>query len=168
MLILVLGGARSGKSEFAEAWAARLPAPVTYVATGWAADEAMAERIERHRRRRPASWVTVEATGDDLADLLRRVPGTVLLDALGTWLAGHDGFSADGDGLCRALCERTGDSVVVSDEVGLSVHPETDVGVRFRDAIGSLNRLVASAADRSVLVVAGRALPLADWSDVLP
>jgi adenosyl cobinamide kinase/adenosyl cobinamide phosphate guanylyltransferase len=168
VIIFVLGGARSGKSEFAEAWAARLAAPVTYVATGWGTDDAMSARIERHRQRRPADWSTVEAAGDALVPALERLRGTVLLDALGTWLAAHHRFEADGAGLCRALRGRHGDTIVVSDEVGLSVHPETSVGVSFRDALGSLNRLVAASADRSVLVVAGRAVPLSAWTDVLP
>ncbi|MCC6436287.1 MAG: bifunctional adenosylcobinamide kinase/adenosylcobinamide-phosphate guanylyltransferase [Acidimicrobiales bacterium] len=168
MIVLVLGGARSGKSDLAERWAARRAAPVTYVATGWAGDEDMAARIEAHRRRRPAGWTTIETGGPGLAAVLRGVEGTVLLDALGTWLAAHQDFAVDAGELCAALCSRSGDTIVVSDEVGLSVHPETELGVRFRDALGSLNQAVAAVADRSVLVVAGRALEVRPWDDLLP
>lgn len=167
VIVLVLGGARSGKSDLAERWAAGLAPPVTYVATGWNSDAAMTARIEAHRVRRPAEWATVEV-GTALPAALTEIVGTVLVDSLGTWLARHEDFVADAEGLCRALVARRGDTVVVSDEVGLSVHPPTEVGVRFRDALGSLNRAVADVAQRSVLVVAGRALPLVGWQDVLP
>jgi len=167
VIVFVLGGTRSGKSDLAEQWAGRLAPEVTYLATGWNSDPAMAERITLHQQRRPARWRTLEV-GAELPAALRTVTGTVLVDSLGTWLARHDDFVADVDELCRALVERDGDSVVVSDEVGLSVHPETLVGVRFRDALGSVNRAVADVADRAVLVVAGRALPLVGWQDVLP
>ncbi len=170
--MLVLGGARSGKSVFAERWAttaaARAGTGVTYLATGWAADADMAERIAAHRRRRPSGWSTVEAAGAALVPSLARSPGTVLLDALGTWLAGHHDFAVDAGELCDALRARAGDTVVVSDEVGLGVHPETAVGRRFRDALGELNQAVAAVADRTVLVVAGRAVALGPWEDLLP
>ena len=162
MLVLVLGGARSGKSELAERWVQRFEPPVTYVATGWRDDDAMAARIDAHRARRPASWSTLEV-GAGLAEALRSVRGTVLVDALGTWVARHRDFAVDAAGLCAALTGRDGDTVVVSDEVGLGVHPETAVGVAFRDALGSLNRSVADVADRAVLVVAGRVLELDRW-----
>jgi adenosylcobinamide kinase / adenosylcobinamide-phosphate guanylyltransferase len=159
VITLVLGGARSGKSEFAERMAARSDAPVTYVATGIAADEDMEQRIAAHRVRRPPSWATVEA-GADLVEVLPKVEGTVLLDALGTWLARLEGFRADPEALCGALAARPGHTIVVSDEVGMGVHPETSVGREFRDALGSLNQCVAAVADDVFLVVAGRALTL--------
>lgn len=158
MIALVLGGTRSGKSEVAERLAAELPQPVTYVATGKAVDDEMSARIAAHRLRRPPSWGTVEAS-DDLPDAVSRIAGTVLIDSLGTWLAFAD--VADGAALASALRDRAGDSVVVSDEVGLGVHPSSDVGRRFRDQLGDINRAVADAADRVVLVVAGRTLELA-------
>lgn len=160
MITLVLGGARSGKSEVAERLVTRLGADVTYVATGAVDGDAdMAARIEAHRARRPWTWSTVEA-GTDLGSVLRSIEGPVLLDALGTWLARAEGFVADGGDLCAALRERHGDTVVVSDEVGLGVHPSTDAGRRFRDALGLLNQEVAEVADEVLLVVAGRALRL--------
>ena len=75
-------------------------------------------------------------------------------------------MDVDVDALCSALVERPGDSVVVSDEVGMGVHPSTSVGRQFRDALGSLNQAVASVADRTYLVVAGRVLPLVAITDL--
>ena len=162
MITLVLGGARSGKSAVAEACAARAAPPVTYLATGVATDEDMAGRIAAHRARRPSGWSTVEAPRD-LPGALRALDGTVLLDALGTWVAGAGPDFVDDDavdGLCRALAERPGDTVVVSDEVGLGVHPSSEVGRRFRDVLGEVNQRVAAVADEVLLVIAGRVLPL--------
>src|SRR5688500_10793448 len=160
MLTVVLGGARSGKSGVAEHLAAALPAPVTYVATievGGDAD--LATRVEAHRQRRPPSWDTVEA-GRDLPEVLAGIGGTVLVDSLGPWLARFDGGAADGAALCRALVGRTGDSIVVSEEVGMGVHPSSELGRRFRDDLGSLNQQLAAVADEVLLVVAGLTLPL--------
>lgn len=159
MITLVLGGTRSGKSEVAERMAAATGHAVTYVATGTAVDAEMAARITEHRRRRPPGWTTVES-GPDLAGALTAAAGMVLVDALGTWLAQFDDLAVDTDALCAALAGRTGDTVIVSDEVGLGVHPPTEVGRRFRDALGTLNRRVADVADEVVLVVAGRVLRL--------
>jgi adenosyl cobinamide kinase/adenosyl cobinamide phosphate guanylyltransferase len=87
--------------------------------------------------------------------------GMVLLDSLGPWVAGHgEGEPVDGAALCRALAERNGDTVIVSEEVGLGVHPPTAAGRQFRDALGTLNQAVAEAADAAYLIVAGRALRL--------
>lgn len=162
MIVLVLGGVRSGKSVVAEHLAARVAAgsPVTVLATAVVTDEDMAARVAVHRGRRPADWTTVE-TGPELAGALRSVDGTVLVDALGTWLAQLPEMAADVDGLCSALAGRPGDSVVVSEEVGLGVHPSSEAGRRFRDRLGSLNQAVAAIADEVVLVVAGRAVRLA-------
>lgn len=156
---LVLGGARSGKSEVAERLVG--DGPATYVATGPSPgdDEAWAARIAAHRARRAAAWATVEV-GADLPEVLAGLTGTVLVDSLGTWVAGCDRFAADAGGLCAALTARDGATVLVSDEVGLGVHPETAVGVAFRDALGDVNRAVATVAGEVLLVVAGRALAL--------
>ena len=158
--MVVLGGARSGKSEYAERCAARLPEPVSYVATACVEGDAdLAARVAEHRARRPPSWATIES-GPDLGCVLRATRGTVVLDALGPWVASAADFDVDAPALCAALTERAGDTVVVSDEVGLGVHPSTAAGQRFRDALGALNQAVAAVADEVVLVVAGRALRL--------
>lgn len=172
-LTLVLGGARSGKSALAERMAARLAAStgvVAYVATGTAAGGADAEwaaRIAAHRARRPPTWSTVDVpAGGDLGAALATVEGTALVDSLGIWLAGFADFSrCPGDALCAQLDARRAAgraTVVVSEEVGLGVHPATEVGRRFADALGSLNQAVASVSDRVLLVVAGRALELGE------
>ena len=157
MITLVLGGARSGKSALAERLALDLPEPVTYLATGVATDPEMTARIAAHQARRPAGWRTVEA-GVDLVDVLALLTGSVVVDSLGAWVAGVPGFAVAPEGLCRVLQARSGDSVVVSDEVGLGVHPSSQAGRWFRDAIGELNQAVAAIADDVVLVVAGRVL----------
>ncbi len=160
MITLVLGGARSGKSVVAERLAAALTSPVTYVATLDVGDDAdLAARVERHRARRPAQWRTVQA-GAGLVEVLRSVPGSVLVDSLGPWVSAAQAMEVDAAVLCSALGERSGDSVVVSEEVGLSVHPSTEEGRRFRDALGALNQAVAAAADEVILVVAGCTLRL--------
>lgn len=159
MITLVLGGARSGKSAVAERLAAATTGDVTYVATGRANDAEMAARIQAHRLRRPAEWATVEVELD-LPDVLRRTRGTALVDALGTWIAGAGDLTVPVAELCRTLRERSGDTVVVSDEVGLGVHPSSESGRRFRDVLGELNHAVADVSDEVLLVVAGRVLPL--------
>jgi adenosyl cobinamide kinase/adenosyl cobinamide phosphate guanylyltransferase len=160
MITLVLGGARSGKSEVAERIAARLPVPITYVATLVPGDDPdLAERIEAHRARRPAGWRTIEA-GPELPALLHSVPGPVLVDGLGPWVAASPGMAVDVGALCAALTGRAADTVVVSEEAGLGVHPATQDGRHFRDALGTLNQAVAAVADEVLFVVAGRILRL--------
>jgi len=155
---LVLGGARSGKSAVAERRAGT--GPVTYVATGVAdpGDGDMAARIASHRDRRPAAWTTIET--DDLVVVIGEATGTVLVDSLTTWVARATDFLVDSDALCRALADHDGDVIVVSDEVGLGVHPSSGPGRRFRDALGLVNQAVAVVADDVSLVVAGRVLRL--------
>ena len=162
MITLVLGGARSGKSGVAESLAEDASDPVTYLATGVAgADADFARRIAEHRRRRPATWATLEC-GAALVESLAGLEGTVVVDALGTWLAAHDDFEVDAKALLDALDARSGNSIVVSDEVGLGVHPESAVGRAFRDALGRLNQAVAARADTVLLVVAGCVLVVKD------
>lgn len=157
MITLVLGGVRSGKSEVAERLAG--PGPGTYLATGLVApgDDDFAARVARHQSRRPPSWVTVEEPRA-VPGLLARLHGPVLLDALGTWIANEP--RADIDGLVDSLVTRRGDTVVVSEEVGLGVHPVTEIGRLFADRLGEANRRIAEVADRSILVVAGRVIDL--------
>jgi adenosylcobinamide kinase / adenosylcobinamide-phosphate guanylyltransferase len=165
MVTLVLGGTRSGKSTVAERLTAEAAEAsgtgVTYVATLPAGDEEMERRIAAHRARRPAEWSTVELAGPgDLGPLVSSLAGTLLVDSLGTWLATSADLAVDTPALIAALGSRRGPSVVVSEEVGLAVHPPTALGRAFVDALGSLNQAVAAIADRVVLVVAGRTLEL--------
>jgi len=161
VIVLVLGGARSGKSEVAEKLAFDLAdgAPVTVLATAVVDDDDMAARVLAHRDRRPARWATVE-TGADLVGALESCQGVALVDALGTWVVTAPDLSVDAAGLCAALTGRGGDTVVVSEEVGLGVHPSSEAGRRFRDVLGLVNQAVAAVADEVLLVVAGRALAL--------
>jgi cobalamin 5'-phosphate synthase/cobalamin synthase len=157
VITLVLGGVRSGKSEVAEHLAG--PGPGTYLATGLVApdDDDFADRVARHRARRPAAWATVEEPRA-VPGVLARLHGPVLLDALGTWVAND--LRPDLDALVAALVSRRGDTVVVSEEVGLGVHPVSEVGRLFADRLGEANRRVAEVADRCILVVAGRIIEL--------
>lgn len=161
MILLVLGGSRSGKSVVAEELMGRLPGPHSYISTAVfdADDQDMARRVERHRTRRPSAWVTVEA-GANLIESLREVSGSALVDALGTWVAASDDLCVQDSDLCAALLERNGDTVVVSEEVGMGVHPSSEIGRRFRDVLGEVNQAVAAIADHVLLVVAGRVLEL--------
>jgi adenosylcobinamide kinase/adenosylcobinamide-phosphate guanylyltransferase len=161
VITLVLGGARSGKSEVAERIAAASPGPVTYIATARvdANDPDHVARVAAHRARRLDAWSTVEV-GDDLAAALVGLAGTALVDSLGTWVSSSLDREPDVAGLVAALQARPGDTVLVSEEVGLGVHPSSDLGRRFRDVLGEVNRVVADAADHAVLVVAGRVVTL--------
>ena len=163
MLTFVLGGARSGKSRLAEGLVTRLAPPWTYVATAQAFDEEMRARIAAHVGRREAGWRTVEAPLD-LAGALDGVRGPVLVDCLTLWvsnllLGGRD-VGVAGDGLLAALGRRVGETVVVSNEVGLGIVPDNALARAFRDAAGVLHQRVAERAERVVLVVAGVAVPV--------
>lgn len=159
MITLVVGGVRSGKSELAERLAGTGEA-VTYVATG-PTGQGMDERIAAHQARRPGSWETVEVSGADLATAVTASGGgTLLVDSLGTWVASHPDLDPDIDALVGALAGCVAHVVLVSDEVGLSVHPETELGRRFQDVLGTLNRRVSAVADRVLFVAAGRVVEL--------
>ena len=171
--VLVLGGARSGKSERAELRLAGEP-EVTYVAAGGggAGDPEWAARVAAHRARRPAWWRTAETT--DLAGLLAAARGALLIDGIGTWLAAvldecgaWEDRDAAGDklagriaGLIAAWRQTRAHVVAVSDETGLGVVPATPAGRRFRDELGRLNQALAAESEEAELIVAGRALPL--------
>ncbi|MDA8341613.1 MAG: bifunctional adenosylcobinamide kinase/adenosylcobinamide-phosphate guanylyltransferase, partial [Actinomycetota bacterium] len=133
-------------------------------AVGEPGDQAWRARIDVHRARRPPSWRTVElGRAGDLAGLLDSLDGPVLVDSLGVWAAGFGNFVAPTTPLCEVLGARgrRGEpTVLVSEEVGLGVHPVTPAGRTFADALGTLNQAVAAVADRTVLVVAGRTLLL--------
>lgn len=169
MITLVLGGSRSGKSIFAERLALGSVGDVTYVATARVDpdDADHRARIEAHRIRRPSAWHTVECPDPALlAQVLADVSGTLLLDSIGTWVAGHSDLVADATPLVTALTGRRGDTIVVTEEVGLAPHAPTDAGRRFADAVGTVNQAISAVADRAVLVVAGRALELPPPMDV--
>jgi adenosylcobinamide kinase/adenosylcobinamide-phosphate guanylyltransferase len=163
-LVLVTGGARSGKSRFALAQAASLGPPLVFLATAEARDEEMAARIARHRAERGGAWRTVEEPLAIAALLRRRQRGVVLIDCLTLWLANHMGECPTSnvapavDELIEALCSRRAAVVAVTNEVGLGIVPENELARAFRDATGFLNQRVAAIADDVFLLVAGQPL----------
>jgi adenosyl cobinamide kinase/adenosyl cobinamide phosphate guanylyltransferase len=167
-LVVLLGGARSGKSALAVERGREWDGPVTLIATGEAVDDEMAERIRRHRAERPAAWSTIEEPLD-LAGALAQVDegSAALIDCLSFWVANLLG-RGDGDEAvedqARAVAERAAArgalTVAVSNEVGLGVVPGTPLGRRYRDVLGRVNATWAAAADEALFVVAGRALRL--------
>jgi adenosylcobinamide kinase/adenosylcobinamide-phosphate guanylyltransferase len=163
-LILVLGGARSGKSRYAEALVEASAAAGTYCATAEAGDAEMAARIAAHRARRGVFWRTVEAPLA-LAATIRAEANPerpLLIDCLTLWLCNLMMAGAPVDDefatLRMALRDASGPIVLVANEVGLGLVPETPLGRDFRDAAGRLNQEIAALADRVVFVAAG--LPL--------
>ena len=162
-LTLVLGGARSGKSRYAESLITARAPPWIYLATAEAGDDDMAQRIAGHRARRNAGWQTVEAP-HDLARALdaAATQAPLLVDCMTLWLTNRMLAEADVDAeitrLEDALARRSGAVVLVSNEVGYGIVPDNELARRFRDAQGRLNQRLAARADRVVLVVAG--LPL--------
>lgn len=164
--LLVLGGARSGKSRFAQTLAEQSGLSPVLVATATAGDGEMAERIARHRAERDGRWHTIEEPRA-LAALLAGESGPqrfIVVDCLTLWLANLTFADADVDAETRALVAALGGAkgpiALVSNEVGSGIVPETALGRRFRDAQGRLNQALAAACDRVVLVVAGLPLPL--------
>lgn len=173
-LVLVLGGARSGKSRFAEELAAGFGSPVIYVATAAAGDEEMARRIARHRLRRPPEWQTVEE-GFALEEVVRRYgqhPSTILVDCLTGWVSNlllaedlprpgctpeeKEGYilqrAAD---LAAAAAALPAKVIAVAGEVGMGLVPAYPLGRAFRDVAGEVNQLMARHAEQVFLVVAG-------------
>lgn len=189
-LVLILGGARSGKSAFAERLAASSGQSVAFIATALAGDEEMRERIARHRAVRPKGWHTLE----EPLDLVRAVhqagqlADVLLVDCMTLWLgnvllqeSGEDGkdneeevefqpasrlFDERAVKACEALLaviKSLGPNktiIVVTNEVGLGLVPAYPLGRLYRDTLGSINQRLAQAADRVYLMVAGMAIDL--------
>jgi adenosylcobinamide kinase/adenosylcobinamide-phosphate guanylyltransferase len=169
-LTLVLGGARSGKSAYAEGRIARHPAPWTYIATAQAFDAEMRARIEAHRQRRGAGWVTVEAPQELARAILdASAERPMLVDCLTLWLsnrllAGAD-LATERAALVAALQGRAAPTLVVSSEVGLSIVPDNALARAFRDAAGELHQAVARISGRVALTVAGYPLVVKDTAE---
>jgi adenosylcobinamide kinase/adenosylcobinamide-phosphate guanylyltransferase len=165
--VLVLGGARSGKSAFAERLAAESGSPVVYVATASAGDEEMAEHIAMHRAQRPAAWRTLEIPMG-IADGVRAESHegvTIIVEDL-TFLLSN--LMADDESQAEALAiqEIRGlialavDIVLVSNEVGMGLVPPYPLGRRFRDALGRVNQFAAASCGEVYLLIAGLPLQL--------
>jgi adenosylcobinamide kinase/adenosylcobinamide-phosphate guanylyltransferase len=175
-LTLLVGGARSGKSDLAVQIGARHPDQdaVTFVATAQRFDDDMSTRIDRHRAERPP-WPTVEAPVD-LAGAVTAVQAEHLLiiDCLTLWVSNlmleqwsEEAVRDASAATAAAAAARSGPTVVVSNEVGLGIHPGNELGRQYRDLLGQVNRQWAGAAGRSMFLVAGRALPLTDPWELL-
>jgi adenosyl cobinamide kinase/adenosyl cobinamide phosphate guanylyltransferase len=162
-LTLVLGGARSGKSRYAEGVIAAAPPPWTYIATAEAGDAEMAARIAAHRARRGPQWRTLEVPRDLAAAVASCGASPALIDCLTLWLSnlmlGDADIDAEIARLELALAAARAPVVLVANEVGYGIVPEHSLGRRFRDLHGIVNQRIAARVDCAVLVVAG--LPLA-------
>ena len=160
---LILGGARSGKSGFAEQLALSLTDSPTYVATSRIWDDGHQQRIYEHQARRDERWQTIEEP-IELSATLATLNGVVLVDCLSLWVTNmmfddHD-VLAQADALCALLPTLDAQIIFVSNEVGMGVHPETSLGNRFRDLAGLVNQRFASAVDQVDFVIAGLPLSL--------
>ncbi|WP_414475849.1 bifunctional adenosylcobinamide kinase/adenosylcobinamide-phosphate guanylyltransferase [Microvirga sp. M2] len=159
--VLVLGGARSGKSQLAQQWAEAASTARVLVATAQAFDDEMRERIAHHRSERDSSW-QVEEAPLDLVSAIRATAApdrVVLVDCLTLWLSNImlDGRNAghEIDALVDELKALKGPLLLVSNEVGQGIVPATALGRAFRDEQGRLNQRVAAACDAAILVAAG-------------
>jgi adenosylcobinamide kinase / adenosylcobinamide-phosphate guanylyltransferase len=168
----VVGGARSGKSTLAVRLAAASGRPVLFVATAQPGDDDMRSRIDRHRAERPSHWQTTEEPVDVAARLDDE--SFVVVDCVTMWVANlmfadrsDDRIRESAQHLASQLAERSAPAVVISNEVGMGIHPETELGRRYRDVLGWVNSDLAAMADRSLLMVAGRATLLHDPIELL-
>jgi adenosylcobinamide kinase/adenosylcobinamide-phosphate guanylyltransferase len=164
-LIVLLGGARSGKSALAVSLGARWDGAVVFVATGEARDEEMRDRIDRHRAERPPGWRTLEQPL--LGELDVGDEELVILDCLSLWVAnalerGDDDeeIAAAAAAIAARAAAHPSPFVAVSNEVGLGLVPTTPLGRRYRDVLGTVNRAFVERSEQALFVVAGRALRL--------
>jgi adenosylcobinamide kinase/adenosylcobinamide-phosphate guanylyltransferase len=174
MLTIVTGGARSGKSTYAVELGTRHAGPVVFVATAPRIDGDMEARIARHRNERP-DWPTVEEP-HDFTTAIRSASGDamVIVDCLTLWVSNlmwRGDTDADVEATARRLADELRSTsahvVLVTNEVGLGVHPETELGRRYRDLLGRVNQILVAAADRALFMVSGRALSLSDPNEVV-
>lgn len=163
-LTLVLGGAASGKSAFAESLVLKAPGIPTYIATAQVFDDEMAAKIARHQDERGIHWQTIEEPLDVSAALSRSAVGApVLIDCATLWLTnvilGEHDIKTHTDALLAALRQHESPVVIVSNEVGQGIVPDNALARQFRNAQGRLNQQIAAQAELVVVVMAG--LPLA-------
>jgi adenosyl cobinamide kinase/adenosyl cobinamide phosphate guanylyltransferase len=166
-LLLLTGGARSGKSALAVRLASEQSAPVVFLATAQPGDEAMEARIAQHRRERPGSWRTIEEPLH-LREAIEGVDGghCMIVDCLTLWTAnaldrfGAEDAEARATAAAAAASARRGATIAVTNEVGLGLVPDNLLGRSYRDLLGRVNAIWAAAAERALLLVAGRALDL--------
>jgi adenosylcobinamide kinase / adenosylcobinamide-phosphate guanylyltransferase len=163
---LVLGGARSGKSRFAESLLAREGGQRIYLATAESGDEEMRRRIADHKARRGPGWHTIEAPLDIATPLSHAGDSAVLVDCLTLWLsnlmAADLAIEEATAGLCQVLAKLRAPTVLVSNEVGLGIVPDNALAREFRDQAGRLNQRIGALADRVFFVAAGLPVTLKD------
>jgi adenosylcobinamide kinase/adenosylcobinamide-phosphate guanylyltransferase len=161
----VLGGARSGKSSYAERMITALPPPWVYCATGEALDSEMHERIAHHRARRGPGWQTIEEPLG-IAPLIQSSTSPVLVDCLTLWLTNlmlaQQDFETETAKLIAAAHAAQAPAVFVSNEVGLGIVPDNALAREFRDSAGRLNQTMAAVASRVVFMIAGLPMVLKD------
>jgi adenosyl cobinamide kinase/adenosyl cobinamide phosphate guanylyltransferase len=167
-LTLLTGGARSGKSSLAVRLAEESGAPVSLVVTGEARDEEMAERIRLHRESRPAEWTVIEEPVDMERALAEVDPShTLIVDCLTLWVSNlleagvvSEEIAGRARRTAKVCADRAGPTIAITNEVGMGVVPMSALGRRFQDDLGLTNQIWAEAADRTLLMVAGRTLEL--------
>ena len=167
MITVVTGGARSGKSRYAVDYGTRYEGSVVFVATAPSLDEDMRRRIAFHRAERP-DWPTIEEPLDFSSTIRETPSGTlVIVDCLTLWVSNlmwRGDTDADVEAAARRLVDdlrtSSADVVLVTNEVGLGVHPESDLGRRYRDLLGKVNQMLVASCDRALLMVSGRAITL--------
>ena len=178
--ILITGGARSGKSYFAQELALKSGKPVLFVATAVAGDEEMRQRIEEHKRARPAAWSTLEVTAEVGKEIQQEIGGAqmVIVDCITLLVSNIFGRYVDqtGEPIDAPLVERAVTSeigeliecincvdasfIVVTNEVGMGLVPDDEMSRLYRDLLGKANQLLAQRADEVYLMVAGLSLPI--------
>lgn len=169
-LVVLLGGARAGKSALAIGLAGRWDGPVAYVATAEPGDDEMVRRIERHRAERSTEWTTIEEPHALRAALDGLDASTLaIVDCLTLWvanlLARGDPVLDDARAVAELAAERRAPVIAVTNEVGLGVVPATPAGREYRDVLGAVNAIFVRRARDAAFVVAGRPFPLReDWS----
>jgi adenosyl cobinamide kinase/adenosyl cobinamide phosphate guanylyltransferase len=166
--VLLIGGARSGKSSLAVRLAGNYGMPVVFIATAEARDDhEMAERIAQHRAERPAEWQTIEEPLRLRESLGAASPEScVVVDCLSLWVANMlergDDVEEAAIASAKIAADRSAPTIAVTNEVGMGVVPATPLGRAYRDVLGRVNAIWAEAADESYFVVAGKALRLGD------
>ncbi len=179
IITLLIGGAGSGKSHFAQELALKIGGPVLFVATAVAGDEEMLKRIDQHRRKRPPAWSTLEVTTEVGKNILKKIGGArvVIIDCI-TLLANNifSQYSDQGEQINAPLIEKRltaeieeliectnhvgAHFIIVTNEVGLGVVPPSRLGRLYRDLLARANQKLAEAADEVYLMVAGLAVPI--------
>jgi adenosylcobinamide kinase/adenosylcobinamide-phosphate guanylyltransferase len=165
-LVVLIGGARAGKSALAVKLASDWEGDVAYVATAEAGDGEMADRIARHRSERPETWATIEEPLE-LRRAVAKLAGLVIVDCLTLWVANliargddEDAVVVEAVAVADVAAVREAPTIVVTNEVGLGIVPPTESGREYRDVLGAVNSVFVDRSSHAAFVVAGRPLPL--------